>query len=329
MTYTHLTQDERYQIFVLKQAGHKQTEIARLLNRSSATICRELSRNCASKGKEYKPKKAHELACARLLAKNNAPRIAQETWRVVDAKLNEKTSPDQICRWLRLHNLPSVSHESIYRRIYASKRDGGTLHQGLRCQKVRKKRYGSGQELRGTIANQVSIDLRPLVVALRERYGDWEIDLVIGAGQNEALVTLIERKSRYVLIGHVKHKTAQAVADTIISLLTPFSDYVHTITTDNGKEFSHHERMAESLGADFYFAHPYCSWERGAIENMNGLIRQFFPKNMSFSTITQIDIQQAMDNLNNRPRKCLGYHTPHEVCCREQILPLKTVKNCA
>ena len=210
----------------------------------------------------------------------------------------------------------TVSHEAIYQHIYADKRAGGTLHRALRCQKVRRKRYG-GRERRGTIPNQVSIDLRPAVVAERGRFGDWEGDLVIGAGQKQALVTLNERTSRYTLIAHVPKKTAQAVADAMISMLTPFAACVHTLTTDNGKEFAQHERIAKQLGADFFFAHPYASWERGANENMNGLIRQFFPKKMAFESITLGDIELAMHRLNHRPRKCLGFKTPHEVFMKQ------------
>jgi DNA-binding transcriptional MerR regulator len=140
-----------------------------------------------------------------------------------------------------------------------------------------------------------------------------EGDTVIGAAHQQALVTLNERTSRYCLIAHVPAKTAQAVSDAVISLLTPFADCVHTLTTDNGKEFAQHERIARTLGADFFFAHPYASWERGANENMNGLIRQFFPKKCRFDSITQKDIAHAMDRLNHRPRKCLGFKTPHEV----------------
>ena len=208
--------------------------------------------------------------------------------------------------------MPTVSHGSIYKRIYADKRAGGALHTNLRCQKLRKKRYG-GRERRGTIPNQVSIEQRPAIVDTRLRFGDWEGDLVIGAGHQQALVTLNERKSRYTLIGKVQRKTAQAVSDAIVSLLTPFSHWVHTLTTDNGKEFAQHERIAKTIGTDFFFAHPYCSWERGANENMNGLIRQFFPKKMHFEKITEIDVMLATDNLNHRPRKCLGFKTPHEV----------------
>ena len=244
--------------------------------------------------------------------RENGRRIAAETWVVVDARLHETWSPAQISGHLKANGGPTVSHESIYQRIYADKRAGGSLHRALRCQKLRRKRYG-GRERRGTIPNQVSIELRPAIVAERGRFGDWEGDLVIGAGQKQALVTLNERTSRYSIIAHIPFKTAQAVADSMISMLTPFADCVHTLTTDNGKEFAQHERIAKQLGADFFFAHPYASWERGANENMNGLIRQFFPKKMQFHAITKKDIKLAMHHLNHRPRKCLGFKTPHEV----------------
>ena len=180
-------------------------------------------------------------------------------------------SPEQICGRLKACGLPAASHEAIYQRLYADKRNGGTLHRALRCQKALRKRY-RGRERRGTIPNQVSIEQRPAIANSRRRFDDWEGDLVIGAGQHQALVTLNERKSRYWLIAHVPFKTAQAVSDTMISVLTPFAGYVHTLTTDNGKEFAQHERIAGKLDAPFFFAHPYASWERGANENMNGLI---------------------------------------------------------
>jgi IS30 family transposase len=172
---------------------------------------------------------------------------------------------------------PGVSHESIYQRIYADKRKGGTLHLTPRCQKIRKKRH-TGRARRGCIPNQVSIDLRPAIVAERGRFSDWEADLVIGAGQKQALVIINERISRYSLMAHVPFKTAELVWNAMIAMLKPFSMCVHTLTTDNGREFAQHERIAATLDADFFFAHPYSSWERGANENMNGLIRQFFPK---------------------------------------------------
>lgn len=140
---------------------------------------------------------------------------------------------------------------------------------------------------------------------------------MIGAGQKQALVTLNERTSRYSLRAPVPFKTAQAVSDAMISLLTPFAACVHTMTTDHGREFAQHERIAKELGADFFFAHPYASWKRGANENMNGLIRPFFPKKMAFELITLNDIKVATDHLNHRPRKCLGFKTPHEVFMKQ------------
>ena len=310
MNYTHLTRDERYQIAILQKSGRMQSEISLLLDRSASTISRELRRNRGRRS--YRPKQAHALSQARQQSCQNGPRVADKTWVVVDAKLGETWSPEQISGYLKANGEATVSHECIYQRIYADKRAGGKLHLSLRCQKRRKKRYG-GRERRGTIPNQVSIDLRPAIVAERGRFGDWEADLVIGAGQKQALVTINERTSRNSLIAHVPFKTAKAVSDAMISLLTPFASDVHTITTDNGKEFAQHERVSESLSADCFFAHPYASWERGANENMNGLIRQFFPKKMTFDAITRQDISFVVDRLNHRPRKCLGFKTPHEV----------------
>jgi IS30 family transposase len=310
MNYTHLTQDERYQIAILSKAGHDRSGIAQLVDRHKSTIGREMRRNRGERG--YRPKQAHAFYQARLLACENSPRIAAESWAMVDTKLAETWSPEQISGYFKVNRQPAVSHEAIYQRIYADKRAGGTLHLALRCQKARKKRYG-GRDRRGTIPNQVSIDKRPAVVGNRARFGDWEADLVIGAGQKQALVTINERVSRYSLITHVRFKTGQAVSGSMISLLTPFATCVHTLTTDNGREFAQHERIAKELDADFFFAHPYSSWERGANENMNGLIREFFPKKMRFDSITKKDISAAMHYLNHRPRKCLGFKTPHEV----------------
>ena len=312
--YKHLTRDERYQIAILLKAGKRQNEIAVLMNRHPSSISRELTRNRGQRG--YRPKQAQALSQARMRACDNGRRVSDEIWATVEVKLSETWSPEQISGYFKANKHPGVSHECIYQRIYADKRAGGTLHRALRCQKARRKRH-TGRERRGTIPNQVSIDLRPDVANRRERFGDWEADLVIGAGHQQALVTINERTSRYSLMAHVPAKTAQNVSDAIVSLLTPFKKFVHTLTTDNGKEFAQHERIAEKLDADFFFAHPYASWERGANENMNGLIREFFPKKMSFREITRKDIEFAMHRLNHRPRKCLGFKTPHEVFMKQ------------
>lgn len=284
--------------------------IAELLCRNKSTISRELARNSASSG--YEAASAQTLAEERRVASANGPRIAENTWNFVDEKLGQYWSPEQISGHLKANDQPTVSHESIYRRIDADQRAGGSLYNTLRCQKPRRKRYGS-TERRGTIPNQTSIEQRPENVDTRERLGDWEADLVIGANHEGALLTVNERRSRLSLITPVASKEASVVAEAIISLLKPFATHVQTITTDNGKEFAQHERIAKELDAKFYFAHPYSPWERGANENMNGLIRQFFPKKISLKFIAKHAVQKAQELLNHRPRKCLGFKTPFEV----------------
>jgi len=200
----------------------------------------------------------------------------------------------------------------VYQRVYANKRSGGLLWKNLRSQKLRKKRYGKA-ERRGTIPNRVSIHDRAAIVETRSRIGDWEADTVIGKNHRQAIVSIVERKTGFTLIQKVERKTALAVSQAMIGLLKPHRKKVHTITSDNGKEFAGHEEIASKLKADFYFAHPYSSWERGTNENTNGLIRQYFPKNRDFTTITQQEINMAMERLNNRPRKRLGYQTPSQV----------------
>ena len=192
------------------------------------------------------------------------------------------------------------------------KHTGGDLHRHLRCQKKRRKRYGS-YERRGILKNRVSIDERPAIVDIRQRLGDWEVDTIIGKGHRHAIVSLVERKSRLALLRKVESKTAQAVTDAVIELMKSLPIRTHTITADNGKEFADHDRIAKKLNTDVYFAHPYSSWERGTNENTNGLIRQYFPKKRSFVTITQQEIDFVMERLNNRPRKCLGFKSPNQV----------------
>lgn len=309
MNYTQLTRNQRYQISALMKAGHSQTEIANILGVHKSTISREIARNTGQRG--YRPKQAHNLAIERKQAKVTR-RINDTTWFTVRKLLKEDWSPEQISLWLRDDYGQGVSHESIYQYVLADKHAGGALHKHLRCQKQRRKRYGIYSR-RGQIPNQTSIDERPAIVDQRQRIGDWELDTVIGKRHQQALVTLVERKSKLSLIAKVRQKTAEAVTEAIIRLLKPLSPWVHTLTADNGREFAQHEKIAKALGAKFYFAHPYASWERGLNENTNGLIRQYFPKQHDFTTITQRQIDRVMDKLNNRPRKTLGIKTPNQV----------------
>jgi len=307
--YTQLTQEQRYQIYALMKAEHKQAEIAAIVGVDKSTISREVRRNRGLRG--YRPQQAHQFALHRRQVKAQ-PRISPEHWRLIERLLREDWSPEQISLWLAEEGHLAVSHEWIYQHILQDKAQGGDLYRHLRCQKARKKRYGS-YDRRGQLPNRVSIEQRPAIVERRTRLGDWELDTVIGKGRRQALVSLTERKSRLALFAKVPNKGAEDVKRAVLRLLAPLSDQVHTLTSDNGKEFAQHEAIADALDADFYFAHPYASWERGLNENTNGLIRQYFPKGCDFTTITQSDIQKAMDKLNNRPRKCLGMKTPNQV----------------
>lgn len=309
MSYTQLTQEERYQIYALLKAGHNQTEIAMLLDRHKSTISREISRNTGRRG--YRPLQAQRLTEQRRQSKVQS-HISDTTWSTVERLLRQDWSPEQISLWLNAEHSITISHEWIYHYILQDKAHGGDLYRHLRCQKQRRKRYASTHQ-RGQLIDRVSIDDRPAIVETRSRIGDWELDTIIGKGHQQAIVSLTERKSRYTLIHKVQRKTAQCVSDAIIRLLAPFTEKVITLTSDNGKEFAQHKKIAKSLNAHFYFAHPYASWERGLNENTNGLIRQYFPKNRDFTTITQNEINHAMNKLNNRPRKCLAIKTPNQV----------------
>lgn len=310
MSYKQLTQEQRYQISAFLKAGFSKAAIAGELGVHPTTIGRELRRNLGERG--YRPKQAQQKAQLRRQAKHNAKRITPQTWQQVEAFLRQDWSPEQISGYLKKHNLATLSHERIYQYIYADQAQGGEWHTHLRCRKKRRKRYGSPSR-RGQIPNRKSIEQRPPIVDEKSRLGDWEADTIIGKAHHQALVSLTERKSKLILLAKVERKTEALVKSAMVDLLKPLADKVHTITSDNGKEFAAHQEIAKAIGADFYFAHPYASWERGVNENSNGLVRQYFPKGSDFSAITQAEIDLVMARLNHRPRKTLGYQTPNEV----------------
>lgn len=318
MSYTQLTRERRYQIYALKKAGQNQTQIAQVLGCHKSTISRELRRNCGEKG--YRPYQADELAYDRQCEAYRS-RIAWETWQQVERLLRQQWSPEQIAGRLKLEKQPSVSHECIYLYVYADKRRGGTLHQHLRSQKKQRKRY-NGYIRRGQIPNRISIDKRPKIVANKSRCGDWEADTIVGARHKGGILSVVERKSKLTRLRRLATKSAAEMKDNSIALLTPLATKVHTITVDNGKEFCEHELIAAGLQTRIYFAHPYASWERGLNENTNGLVRQYFPKKFEFARITEKDLQQVEDLLNNRPRKTLGYRTPNEVFFKQRSVAL-------
>ncbi len=242
-SYTQLTQDQRYQIYILMKASHTQSDIADLIGVDKSTISRELRRNSGLRG--YRPQQAHRL-CLERRSHKAVPRIEQSIWALVERLIREEWSPEQVSGWLQSEYQYSISNEWIYQYLLTDKQNGGTLYKHLRCQKRRKKRYGT-YSYRGQIPDQVSIEQRPAIVDARTRYGDWELDTVIGKNHQQALVTLVERKSRLTLIAKVIRKTAENVSDAIVSLLSTLKPWVHTLTADNGREFAWHTDIAKNL----------------------------------------------------------------------------------
>jgi len=309
--YTQLTEGERNQIYALRKGGHSQREIAKLMGRSPSTISRELQRNTGKRG--YRPIQADRLALERR-GKPRTQKMTPEIMAHIEKCLQKEWSPEQISGTMERILSVRISTERIYQHIWADKEAGGELYKRLRIagKKKRRKTRGS-KDWRGRIPDRVDIDQRPACVDKKERVGDWEADLVSGSHHKGFLVTLVERKQKLTVIGHVNHKTAIEVQKEIIRILEPFQDQVHTITFDNGREFSGHKTIAEALDCLCYFAKPYHSWERGLNENTNGLIRQYLPKQSDLRNISQVTLLRIMDRLNNRPRKSLDFRTPNEV----------------
>ena len=317
MGYHQLTENERYQIYALKKVNVTQKEIATLLNRGESTISRELKRNLGLKG--YRPKQAQLLSDQRRRTAKKSVKVTPDIAGKIHQLIRLDLSPQQVVDYLRNEKIVSLHHETVYQLIYAEKKRGNDLHQHLRiASKPYRKRYGH-YDRRGKIVNRRSIDDRPLIVDQRSRIGDWEGDTVIGKNRRGALLTWVERKTLYTIIVKLKGKNAQELAEAAIIALHPLRERIHTITFDNGHEFAAHEQIAMALEADIYFAHPYSSWERGTNENMNGLIRQYFPKGTELSNVTQQQIQFVMDRLNNRPRASRHFKTPNELFLGQRV----------
>ncbi len=241
---------------------------------------------------------------------------------IIKEKLeNQQWSPEQINGYCIENNIPMVSHERIYQYIYQDKENGGNLYKHLRTgQKKYKKRYGKHKNPKTIIKNKVSIEQRPEIINNKERYGDWEIDTIISKNHKGAIVTVVERKSSFILIRKLKGKNASELAKETIRLMMPYKELVHSITSDNGLEFAYHEYIAQKLNAQFYFAHPYSSWERGLSEYSNKLIRQYVPKKSNFDQFSTEYLNQVNIKLNNRPRKLLNFNSPLKIFIGELLL---------
>jgi len=307
--YRHLTYEERCQIHALRKSGLSDSAIARQLGRGRSTLWREIRRNSGKRG--YRHGQAQRKAEARRSAASSVPRkMTPERWRMVEARLAEGWSPEQVAGRLRQEGEPMAGRQWIYRRIHADRKAGGDLWRHLRRRGRKPNWKGGSRSGRGRIPGRVDISARPAVVEAKARVGDWEADTIVGKGHSGALVSLVDRASKYTLLRRVDRKTADAVGDAMTDMLRSLP--VHTVTADNGKEFAGHARVAKALGAGFFFATPYHSWERGLNEHVNGLVREWFPKGTDFRKVTDGAVKAVQDRLNARPRKVLGYLTPAE-----------------
>jgi IS30 family transposase len=311
MQQKRLTQAERYKISFLLEEKKSITEIALRLNRHRTVIHREIKRNSCNG--IYCPEKAEVLACERQSLCHRHFKFTSEIRDLVIDRIQFELSPEQVSNYLKINYHLSISTQRIYHFIGEDRAEGGTLYTHLRHGlKKNRTKYGT-QDYRGKMKDRVSIDERPSIVDDQSRVGDFEIDTIVGKAHKMALVTVVDRKSLYTLIGKVETRDAKSVRIVLNDLLEPYKEDCHTVTADNGSEFAEHVKVREQLECDFYFAHPYCSWERGCNENTNGLIRQYFRKGTSFDHITDSMLQFVMERLNHRPRKKLGYRTPYEV----------------
>ena len=321
--YYHLGNEERFYIWQAQREGKTQQAIANALGRHPSTICRELKRNTYAQCHFYTYYWAREIVKyrKRYAHQQKSRKLTDELAAIITHLLRQYLSPEQVSGYLKKHLNISLSHETIYRFIYQDATRNAHLKPFLRQGgRHRRKRYGSGARA-SCIPNRLSITARPKEVEKKARLGDWECDTVIGKDRKSALVTVVDRASLYTLCSRVLSRSARVVSQAIIRLLRPFKDRVKTLTFDNGSEFVKHETIAHALAAQTYFAHPYSSWERGVNENTNGLLRQFFPKPTDFRTVSWHQVKEAVNSLNNRPRKTRGYRTPNQLF-NKQFVPL-------
>ena len=313
---SHITSEQRYAISCLLVNGNSITEIAKIIDKNKSVVSREIRRNCDQRNGKYRYDLAQKKYDNRMATKPKKIHFTAEIKQRVEELIRLDYSPEQVEGYLKKQQEPTVSKERIYQHVYQSAKEKGDLYQHLRRRGRKRKKRGAAKGNRGIIKDRVGIEKRPEIVEERSRFGDLEIDLIIGANHKSAMVTINDRASGKVKIGKAKSKNAAEICTVACELLEDWKPYIETITSDNGKEFSMHQKISEELNIDFYFARPYHSWERGSNENLNGLIRQYFPKKMDFQTINEQRIKEVEEILNSRPRKRFDFETPNFVMNR-------------
>ncbi len=312
MKYHQLTLEERYMISMLRMRGLCNAEIARFMQRHRCTIGREVERNKDSNGR-YAVKNAQSKSNGRRRRSRRNRQFTHQSFLLIIKYLRLDYSPEQIAGTLNRHGLLNISHETIYQYIWADKAVGGDLYKHLRCATKLRRKRSQAYDSRGRLAGKRMIDTRPKIVESRRNKGHWEIDTVMGSGDLHCIVTIVERKTGYVLIGKLENRTMEKTNRRTIELIKKKGFTFSTITADNGTEFHTYEDVEKATGVKYYFAHPYHSWERGTNENTNGLIRQYLPKRTSMAHVTQHQCNAIAKKLNTRPRKRHNFRSPEEM----------------
>ena len=310
---SHLTVEQRYTIGALRAQSISVTDIAKTIGKHKSVVSRELRRNADKRNGHYSYQLAQRKYEQRQQLKPKKIYFTDSIKQYVEQKLRERLSPEQIAGEAKKTSQACVSAERIYQHVWQEKKKKGTLHEFLRNRGKRYRKRGSLKDSRGIIPGRVSIEERPAIVEEKTRFGDLEIDTIIGKNHKGAIVTINDRATGLLRMKKVGRKEAHLVKEAAIELLQQFKPLLHTITADNGKEFAQHQQIAQQLEVDFFFARPYHSWERGANENLNGLIRQYIPKATDFQNVTEEYVEYVQQELNNRPRKRFNFESPNQI----------------
>ena len=314
--HSHLGHDLRCQIYTLKKRNLSQSAIAQELGVSQSTISRELKRNSGKRGYRYKQADKKDHTRRVTASKNRTKKMSGITLKFVVSKIKQQWSPEQLSGFLRKNHKIFLSHELIYQYIYHDKQSGGHLYKNLRRKGKKYQKRGSRKYAgRGYIKDRVDIDKRPKVVEKKKRFGDFEVDLIEGTKKGKAVsLTMVDRKTQYLLAAKCPSKNATDISKAMVKSLQPFFGNLHTITSDNGKEFAEHAAVPQELDIKYFFAKPYAAWQRGSNENTNGLIRQYYPKGTDFATISMKEIRRVVKTINGRPRKNVELHKAFRTC---------------
>ena len=294
----------------MHKQGCPQKQIAQAISKDKSVVSRELKRNANPKGR-YSLEYAQDMASLRKERMKKPRKLHHWLKKEITGMIEQDWSPQQIEGRLKMENKPFVCHETIYKIIRKDKTDGGTLYKHTRHRLKHRKRPVNKKI---SIKNRVYIDQRPAIVNTKERFGDWEIDTIVGEDNKRAIVTMVERKTAFMMMEKLQHgKNAKELSKVVSRLLTAYIRHVHTITGDNGTQFADHQNIARMLKAKFFFTHPYASWEKGLIENTNKLIRQYIPKKTNFYNLNEQQIKEIQYKINNRPREKLNFYSPKEI----------------